>query len=335
MSKKPPKKRSPYASVGKRRSGAGPMKDRREPRGGAHDLFREDLAEWEREERGSAAESRPLATAPSTPSSTSSGPLGVRGILFDLDGVLYNAEEPIEGAAQAVEWVRAQGIPHRFVTNTTSRPRSVLVGKLARFGIEAEDSQIFTPLVAAAGWLQSQPRGAVALFLPPEAQAEFAGLPLVAPEAVSGAAYVVIGDLGEAWDYPTLNRAFRLLHHNPRAVLVALGMTRYWLGPSGVSLDVAPFVVALEHATGRQAVVLGKPAKPFFRGAAASLDLPPKQVLMIGDDIRSDVAGAQAAGLKGALVRGGKFRPADLKGDIHPDAVFDSIAGLPRWWSAK
>ncbi len=53
---------------------------------------------------------------------------------------------------------------------------------------------------------------------------------------------------------------------------------------------------------------------------------------MIGDDVVGDVGGAQAAGLKGALVKTGKFRPADLEGEVKPHAVLDSIADLPRWW---
>jgi phospholysine phosphohistidine inorganic pyrophosphate phosphatase len=55
---------------------------------------------------------------------------------------------------------------------------------------------------------------------------------------------------------------------------------------------------------------------------------------MIGDDIEADVAGAQAAGLKGALVRTGKFRSTDLEGAVRPDAVFETIADLARWWNA-
>ena len=53
---------------------------------------------------------------------------------------------------------------------------------------------------------------------------------------------------------------------------------------------------------------------------------------MVGDDIRSDVEGAQRAGLAGVLVRTGKFSPSDLAGDVSPDAVLDSVADLPRWW---
>jgi HAD superfamily hydrolase (TIGR01458 family) len=134
------------------------------------------------------------------------------------------------------------------------------------------------------------------------------------------------------WDYRTLNRAFRLLHHNPDAKLIALGMTRYWLASHGLALDVAPFVAALEHATGRRPVVLGKPAAAFFEGAAAKLRLAAEQILMLGDDVRADVGGAQVAGLKGALVKTGKFRPEDLEGDVRPDVVLESVADLPRWW---
>ena len=54
---------------------------------------------------------------------------------------------------------------------------------------------------------------------------------------------------------------------------------------------------------------------------------------MIGDDIRGDIGGAQSAGIRGLLVRTGKFRPRDLPGEIQPDGVIDSIASLPEWWA--
>ena len=202
------------------------------------------------------------------------------------------------------------------------------------FGVTTRKSRIFTPPAAAAAWLRSQPKGNIALFVPAATRNEFEGLPHLPEEAESGASYVVIGDLGEKWDYRTLNRAFRLLHNNSQARLIALGMTRYWLASDGISLDVAPFVAALEHATGREAIVLGKPAEPFYRAAAAELGLTPAEVLMIGDDVETDVAGAQAAGLKGALVKTGKFKPSDLEGPVAPDVVFDSVAKLPGWWNS-
>jgi HAD superfamily hydrolase (TIGR01458 family) len=250
-----------------------------------------------------------------------------------MDGVLYNAGQLITGAIEAVAWVQAQRIPHLFVTNTTSRSRAALSEKLLAFGIPVHESEILTPAVAAAEWLRAQHAEEIALFVRPSARLEFAGLPCLPEEAERGASYVVLGDLGDLWDYRTLNRAFRLLYHNPNAKLIALGMTRYWLAPDGIALDVAPFVAALEHASGRKALVIGKPATAFYQSAIEILKLSAKEVVMIGDGIETDVGGAQTAGLKGALVKTGKFRPSDLLGDIRPDLVFASIAELPDWWN--
>lgn len=252
----------------------------------------------------------------------------IRGVLFDLDGVLYNGEEAIEGAGAAVAAVRAAGVPSLFVTNTTSRPRSALVEKLRGFGVQAEPADFLTPPVASAGWIRGRGDGLAALFVPDATRREFLGLE-GDPESPD-LRYVVIGDLGAAWDYGTLNRAFRLLHASPDRELVALGLTRYWRSPDGLNLDVAPFVAALECATGRRATVLGKPAPEFFRQAAAKLGLQRKDLLMIGDDIRADVMGAKRAGLQAALVRTGKFSRGDLdlEGE-RPDWVLDSVRDLP------
>ncbi len=258
-----------------------------------------------------------------------------QGLLFDMDGVLYEGERAVPGAADAVAWCRERGIPFLFLTNTSSRPRTALVDKLARLGIRVTPDEILTPPVAARAWLAEHAGGTVALFVPEATAAEFAGLPRHDPAGDRPAGAVVIGDLGTGWNYETLNAAFRLLMAEPPPALVALGLTRYWKAPDGLRLDVGPFVKALAYASGREAVVLGKPAAPFFTAALDRLSLPPEAVCMIGDDIRGDVAAAQAAGLCGVLVRTGKFRPADLAGDIQPDAVLDSIADLPGWWPKK
>ncbi len=249
------------------------------------------------------------------------------GVLLDLDGVLYNGQDPIEGAAEAVSLVRQSGIPSLFVTNTTSRPRSALREKLARFGILAEEDEFLTPPVAAAAWIRGQGEGRAALFVPDATRQEFSGLE-ANPDA-EDLRYVVIGDLGAEWDYATLNRAFRILHGEPGRELIALGLTRYWQSSEGANLDVAPFAAALECATGLKATVMGKPAKEFFLQAANLLGLPPAELLMIGDDLQADALGARRAGLRSALVRTGKFRPSDLDFPERPDWVLDSVRDLP------
>jgi HAD superfamily hydrolase (TIGR01458 family) len=251
-------------------------------------------------------------------------------LLLDLDGVLYEGERPVPGAAEAVRWFRERGVPHLFLTNTTSRPRSALVSKLAGLGIEVEADEIMTPPVAARAWLGEHAPGRAALFVPVATEAEFEGIPRLPEAAEAGAASVVLGDLGEGWSFARLNRAFRLLMGEPRPVLVALGMTRYWRASDGLRLDVAPFTVALEHAACVRARVLGKPAPAFFEAALSLLGRPAGETVMIGDDIVGDVGGAQRAGLRGVLVRTGKYRESDLAGEIQPEAVLDSVAALPR-----
>ena len=254
----------------------------------------------------------------------------VTALLIDLDGVLYEDERAVAGAAETLAWLQAHGIAYLFVTNTTSRPRAALVDKLAAMGLRTTAEQILTPPVAAAAWLREHASGPVALFVPPATREEFAGLPLWT--SGEDAVAVVVGDYGESWSYAELNRAFRLLMSAARPQLVALGMTRYWRAADGLRLDAGPFVVALAHASGADPVVLGKPAKAFFEMALARLSVDAAEACLIGDDVRTDVGGAQRAGLRALLVKTGKFRASDLEGDVTPSGVLDSIADLPARW---
>jgi phospholysine phosphohistidine inorganic pyrophosphate phosphatase len=256
----------------------------------------------------------------------------VRGVLLDLDGVVYVGDDPVPGAAAAVDWLTREGIPHRFLTNTTSRPRRAIVDKLVGLGVDATEEQVLTPAVAALGWLRRRGLRRPALFVPDATAAEFSELDPLPQDAERGAGAVVVGDLGEAWDFATLNRAFRLLMCADSPPLIALGLTRFWRADDGLRLDAGAFVRALEYAADRSAVVLGKPDPAFYRGAVDELGLEPDEVVMVGDDVRADVQGAQGAGLAGVLVRTGKFSPSDVDGDVTPDGVIDSLEDLPAWW---
>jgi ribonucleotide monophosphatase NagD (HAD superfamily) len=101
------------------------------------------------------------------------------------------------------------------------------------------------------------------------------------------------------------------------------------MAPDGLSLSAGPFVTALEYATGRSAVIMGKPSKDFFNLALADMGLDAGQTAMIGDDVITDICGAQAAGIKGILVKTGKYREDSLRTTPKtPDLVIDSIAHI-------
>jgi HAD superfamily hydrolase (TIGR01458 family) len=245
-------------------------------------------------------------------------------VLLDLDGVLYVEDEPICGAVEAVRQLRAQGLALRFVTNTTSRPRHEVLARLRRLGFPVGAEELVTPARLAVEHCRSAGLRRVLLLMRDDVKEDLAGL----EEVGSGADAVIVGDLGEAFTYPVLNHAFRQLFDG--AELVALQRNRYWRTPDGLSLDVGPFVVALEYASGRAAVVVGKPAPEFFATVLAGLGTGAATTVMVGDDIESDVGGAQRAGLTGVLVRTGKYR-ADVvaASGIRPSATVDSIADVP------
>ena len=255
-------------------------------------------------------------------------------ILFDLDGVIYESDRLIAGAADTVNWFIDSGTPYLFLTNTTSRPRSELVKKLADFGIDTNEEKFLTPAVAATQWLRTQSVRNIALFVPETTRDEFSGFVDLTEardndDDISLEA-VIVGDLGEGWTFAKMNQIFRLLIENPEARLLALGMTRYWRTQSGLQMDVGPMIKAFEYATDRNAVVTGKPSKDFFDAAARLLK--DEDIVMIGDDIRGDVEASQNAGLTAILVKTGKFADTDLDTGIKPDAVLESIAQLPAWW---
>jgi len=259
----------------------------------------------------------------------------MQALLFDLDGVLYQGDRVIDGAVDTLRWCERRAIPYLFVTNTSSKPRRALVERLSAMGLEVTPEEIFAPPIAARSYLFAHDATPLALFVRDPVREDFEGLEILSDAAEQGAGSVVIGDIGDGWSFATLNRAFRLLMAQPQPVLIALGMSRYARGKDGLVLDVAPFIKALEHAADCEAVVMGKPATEFFDAALHELEVSAAQTVMIGDDIRSDVGAAQAAGLVGVLVRTGKFRPEDLDVGVRPDAVLDSVADLPRWWENR
>ncbi|MCH7548810.1 MAG: HAD-IA family hydrolase [Candidatus Krumholzibacteriota bacterium] len=97
----------------------------------------------------------------------------------------------------------------------------------------------------------------------------------------------------------------------------------------GLALDIGAFVAGLEYATGKEAILVGKPNPLLFLSALSDLGVNPGDAIMVGDDINSDIGGAQAAGIRGVLVRTGKYR-AELVAEsgVEPDAVIDSVAQL-------
>ena len=252
----------------------------------------------------------------------------IKGVLLDLGGVVYVGRNPLPGAVAAVERLKDSGLAVRYITNTTRTPKRAFLDKLRALGLAARDEDIFMPAIAARRYLEDKtltPR----LLVHPALEEDFAGLPMGRAEAV------VVGDAAEAFTYQALNSAFRALVGG--AAFLALARNRSFQDSDGaLSLDAGPFVTALEYATGREAILFGKPSAAFFAAAVDSLDCAANEAVMVGDDVESDVAGAQAMGLLGLLVRSGKYRPGDEDSiDPPPTAAVGDLATAVDWILAR
>lgn len=251
----------------------------------------------------------------------------VRGVLLDVDGVLHVSMQPLAGAAETLNWLSQHGYPICLVTNTTTLARATLAQRLQRIGLPIKEEQLVTAPVATASYIrQHYPGKNCWLLSKGDTAVDFAGIPLVEDQAD----IVVIGGAEELLSYETMNRAFRVLMDG--AALLAMHKNMYWQTSTGLQLDSGPYVYALELATGKPAIVLGKPERPFFVQALGLLGIQAHEALMVGDDIENDIGGAQRAGIRGVLVTTGKHKAdSPLLEHVRPAAILPSIADLPAY----
>ena len=250
-------------------------------------------------------------------------------ILLDIDGVLHVSGEPIPGAVDAVARLRQQGHALRFVTNNSTRPRATLAEELRQLGFELGDDELQTTPGAAVRELAGKRVFALVMgaIVP-----DLDGLELVGDRADA----VLLGGCDETtepnqvFSWMNLGRAFAELQMG--AELYCLHKNKWWQTSRGPLLDAGAFVAGLEYATGVDATVLGKPSAAYFAAALDALAAEPELTWMVTDDLEADVRGAQAFGMRTALVRTGKFRPETLESsDLVPEIVLSSVAHFPEW----
>jgi HAD superfamily hydrolase (TIGR01458 family) len=273
---------------------------------------------------------------------------GARALLLDLDGVLLLKGKPIPGAVDAVAELDRRRMRYLVLTNSSLVSRTTLARWAASVGLAIPRERFHSALAASADLVRREYAGRkVYVICSTDARTELEGLDLVdgaAADADPGAvAAVILGDSPDEITKPNLDRAFRLVLGG--AALIGMHRNPWWITPAGPTLDAGAFLVGLEWATGRRARTVGKPSPSFFRSgferlaaeAAARGEAPlhRSEVVMVGDDVISDIGGGRRAGLRTAFVRTGKHGDADLaaaasraRGAFRPDVVAESIADV-------
>jgi len=254
-------------------------------------------------------------------------PSAIRAFLIDLDGVLYTGNNPYPGVKECLQKMEELGYGYRFVSNSTRRARDSVAARLQGLGYDIAARQIYTPPLAAIEHIRKSGKERCFLLTMGDVHRDFeqAGI-CISDKDVD---YVVMGDAGDGFTFGRLNQALRLILDG--AQILALEMDRYWSEPQGLVLSTGPFVAALEYATGKKALLMGKPSSDFFQLALRDLRISPEEAAMIGDDILTDVHGAQEMGMQGILVKTGKYREdIAASSGVKPNMVLQSMADLAR-----
>ncbi|XP_034519292.1 phospholysine phosphohistidine inorganic pyrophosphate phosphatase isoform X2 [Ailuropoda melanoleuca] len=238
---------------------------------------------------------------------------GVRGVLLDISGVLYDGGEdggaPIPGSVEAVARLKRSRLKVRFCTNESQKSRRELVGLLRRQGFDISEGEVTAPAPAAS---------------------------LILKERSLRPHLLVCDDAGEDFSYQNMNKAFQVLMELEKPVLISLGKGRYYKETSGLMLDVGAYMKALEYACGIEAEVVGKPSPEYFQLALKEMGVeahevgwPLTGVCVCGS---RSVGGGLEYGLEGS---GSLWRRRGLDEDCGlPDSARLSAAGytpLPRW----
>ncbi|VDM37045.1 unnamed protein product [Toxocara canis] len=229
----------------------------------------------------------------------------VRGFLLDITGVLYNSSpnslgRAIPGSIEAVNRLYSESRV-RFVSNESSESRYDLAKKLVKLGFNLKEEHIFTPAPIAVRYLKQHALRPY-LLVHQGALKEFADVVGEEPNCV------LMGDAEETFSYDTMNQAFRVLAKLEDPLIVTVGFGKFYQRIDGPCLDVGGFAKALQYATDARIITIGKPAESFFMTAIDDMGLSKEDVVMIGDDIVSDIGGAMNVGIRAVQLRTGKWR---------------------------
>jgi len=251
--------------------------------------------------------------------------MNIKAIFFDLDGTLYFKGKAIKGAIETVDYLKSKGYTCRFLTNTDSKQTSAILERVTEMGFHITLDEIFTPVTASVKFLELKKNATVYPFVSDEIIQEYDKFN-TSEDTVD---YLVIGDCSDKVSYSSLNKTFQLIGEQTK--ILALQKGRYYYDNTGKNLDTGAFVSMMEYASNKTAAVLGKPSESFFNILLQDLSLNPSDILMIGDDITTDIVGANAISASSALVKTGKYQDqAHLKTGT-PDYILDSAADLVNY----
>ena len=246
----------------------------------------------------------------------------IKGVIFDVDGVLTFQGKIYPGAVETVNVLREKGMILRFVTNSTLKSRKSCAERLQKKGFSIVKEEVITASYATAVYLKEVTPRSCWVLLEREGFAEFKEF----NHDSENPEYVVVGDYRDKFTFETMNKALRLLLKGAKLIGMSPELIDASMGD--FELNVGSWAKMLERASRAQAVYIGKPSPYMFELALKSMKLDKNEVVMVGDKVSTDILGAQNVGIKSILVKTGEFTEKDLDSGINPDFICDSIEDI-------
>lgn len=257
----------------------------------------------------------------------------VRGLIIDLDGVLYLEGHAIEGVDRFVAFLERRGIQAIYVTNNSTLPVEKIAERLVNIGVPADLKSVLTSASAAAAYLRRAYPPGSSVFVVGEIglyqAVEEAGM---VPDGERPAAVVTGLDTGLT--YEKIKRASNAILKG--ADFVVCNADHAFPTRTGISPGAGAIAAAIQTTTGREPVVIGKPATGMFLEAAERMGLEPEACAVIGDRLDVDIRPAKEAAMTSILVLSGLTSPEMLADpDPAPDLVFENVGELAEAWEAR
>lgn len=260
----------------------------------------------------------------------------VSTLVFDLDGVVWRGDTPIDSAITAINKLRAAGKRCLFCTNNSSQTQAAFVAKLAGMGIEGlAEEEILTSSSATALYLSAQYTGPFLAYVIGGEGIRQAiqkiGARIVPDSDITEETNVdcVVAGIDREFNYEKLNVAQRLIRRG--ALFVATNRDATYPTEDGVIPGAGSIVSAIETAGGTTPVTIGKPRPVMLQLIMQQYGLQPEQLAFIGDRLDTDVVCARRAGVPALLVTTGVTtlqQARRAKGEMRPDAVFPNLASF-------
>jgi len=252
---------------------------------------------------------------------------GVRGLVMDMDGVLYRGNEPTPGLQEFFAFLESEKLPYLLLTNNSTTLPAGYVQKLAAMGVTVPVESILTSGLVMKTYLQAHYPAGTRIYG-------------VCMEALQ---HLLLEDTGYVWDEETpqvviSSGDFAVTYDKLRRACLAIRAGADWVATNtdktlpteqGLIPGAGALVAALVTATDREPVPLGKPDLPMMEQALALLGLPASETAMLGDRLDTDILGGIHAGMRTIMVLTGASTLAEADaGPISPDFIYADLPAL-------